>query len=171
MQPPSRTHATAITTFTSVFSILAIELTLKWNSVKGVYTLSSAGQLIPFVIGLSGVVQTISCIIDERFVSTYTNNPFSYMQCSFRSTRVKLMWSFRKLLKKNRTPVARVAAAETTWKRANMAKMPSTPRNQTARKMKIDHHQPRLQRIFPTAHSAALATISRRLDRHSPYKT
>ncbi|KAI0830421.1 hypothetical protein F5Y06DRAFT_282058 [Hypoxylon sp. FL0890] len=34
-----------------VWFILSIELTLRWNNIQGVYTIDSAGQLIPFVIG------------------------------------------------------------------------------------------------------------------------
>ncbi|KAF2803285.1 uncharacterized protein BDZ99DRAFT_468260 [Mytilinidion resinicola] len=40
-----------------IYSILAIELTLKWNKVSGVYTVNSTGQLIPFVIGVAGFLK------------------------------------------------------------------------------------------------------------------
>ena len=37
--------------------IVGIELTLRWNSINGVYTISSTGQAIPFVSGI-GVLLT-----------------------------------------------------------------------------------------------------------------
>jgi len=36
-----------------VWSVLAIELTLKWNHVTGVYEVTSTGQLIPLVLGIT----------------------------------------------------------------------------------------------------------------------
>jgi hypothetical protein len=41
---------------TIVWSILGIELTLYWNYVQGVYSIRTTGQLIPFVIGLMGLI-------------------------------------------------------------------------------------------------------------------
>lgn len=43
--------------FYLVFSVLGIELTLVWNHISGIYTVGSIGQLIPFVIGLGGLIQ------------------------------------------------------------------------------------------------------------------
>ena len=40
-----------------IWSVLGIELTLYWNSISGVYTIKSTGQLIPFVIGLTGLLK------------------------------------------------------------------------------------------------------------------
>jgi hypothetical protein len=37
--------------------IVAAELTIKWNTISGVNDLSSAGQLIPFVIGLGSLLR------------------------------------------------------------------------------------------------------------------
>jgi hypothetical protein len=37
--------------------VLATELTIKWNSIRGVNSLSSAGQTIPFVVGLGALVR------------------------------------------------------------------------------------------------------------------
>jgi len=48
-----------------VWSILAVELTLAWNHISGVYTVSTVGQLIPLVIGLSGSLETIYEILKE----------------------------------------------------------------------------------------------------------
>jgi hypothetical protein len=44
---------------TASIVVVATELTIKWNHVTGVNTLSSAGQLIPFVIGLGVVVRVL----------------------------------------------------------------------------------------------------------------
>ena len=39
--------------------VLAVELTLRWNSVIGIYDIGSTGQLIPFIIGLLGLLRVI----------------------------------------------------------------------------------------------------------------
>lgn len=57
------THGHRYPAFCLVFPILGIELTLKWNSVTGVYGVRSIGQLIPFVTGLAGLVQAIYGIV------------------------------------------------------------------------------------------------------------
>jgi hypothetical protein len=36
--------------------ILATELTIKWNKLRGVNSLSSVGQTIPFIIGVGSLV-------------------------------------------------------------------------------------------------------------------
>jgi hypothetical protein len=38
-------------------------MTLAWNNVSGVYTLSSTGQLIPFVVGLLSFLRILHLII------------------------------------------------------------------------------------------------------------
>lgn len=41
------------------WSIPAVELTLVWNSVKGVYNVKSTGQIIALVIGLGVLVKVL----------------------------------------------------------------------------------------------------------------
>lgn len=41
------------------WSVLAIELTLRWNSVKGIYNIQSTGQIIPLVVGLGILVKVL----------------------------------------------------------------------------------------------------------------
>ena len=57
----------AFTVVTIVWFVLSIELTLNWNGITGVYTLSSTGQLIPFVIGfmsfMNAIQQTVLVLI------------------------------------------------------------------------------------------------------------
>ena len=45
-----------------VWTALAIELTLAWNSVSGIYVLGSTGQLIPFVVGVLGLLRNVHLI-------------------------------------------------------------------------------------------------------------
>jgi hypothetical protein len=45
-----------------VWSILSVELTLKWNGIKGVDEINSAGQIIPFIIGVFGLCRTAHLI-------------------------------------------------------------------------------------------------------------
>ncbi|KIM30565.1 hypothetical protein M408DRAFT_323343 [Serendipita vermifera MAFF 305830] len=46
-----------------VFSILSVELMIKWNQVAGVEDLASVGQLIAFLLGFGGI---ISVIVGEK---------------------------------------------------------------------------------------------------------
>ncbi|KAI1090114.1 hypothetical protein F5B19DRAFT_336883 [Rostrohypoxylon terebratum] len=46
-----------------IWFILSIELTLSWNNIKGVNSIDSAGQLIPFVIGAVSTLQVIKKVI------------------------------------------------------------------------------------------------------------
>jgi hypothetical protein len=41
------------------YSIIGIEMTLYWNSISGVYTINTTGQLIPFVIGLACLTKVV----------------------------------------------------------------------------------------------------------------
>jgi hypothetical protein len=41
------------------WSILAVELTLHWNSVEGVYNVKSTGQIIALVVGLGMLVKVL----------------------------------------------------------------------------------------------------------------
>lgn len=41
--------------FTIIWSVAAIELTLVWNKVTDVNNLGNTGQLIPFVIGIASL--------------------------------------------------------------------------------------------------------------------
>jgi hypothetical protein len=49
-----------------IWTTLAVELTLAWNNVTGVYILGSTGQLIPFVVGVLGLLRNIHLIIVRR---------------------------------------------------------------------------------------------------------
>jgi hypothetical protein len=45
--------------FVAILVTLATELTIDWNEIEGVNSLASAGQAIPFVIGLGAVIRII----------------------------------------------------------------------------------------------------------------
>jgi hypothetical protein len=45
-----------------VFTSIATELTLAWNSVSNIYVLGSTGQLIPFVVGVLGLLRILHLI-------------------------------------------------------------------------------------------------------------
>ena len=55
-----------VASFTIVWSILAIELTIRWNSITEVNTIKTTGQLIPFVIGIGGLFQVVYNIGKEN---------------------------------------------------------------------------------------------------------
>lgn len=42
-----------------IWSIISIELSLSWNQVYRIYDIKSTGQLIPFVIGLLGLIKFV----------------------------------------------------------------------------------------------------------------
>jgi hypothetical protein len=43
----------------AIIVVTATELTIKWNNIQGVNTLNSAGQTIPFLIGVASVVRIL----------------------------------------------------------------------------------------------------------------
>ena len=45
--------------------VIATELTISWNYISGVNSISSAGQLIPLVLGLAGVICVFHAAYDE----------------------------------------------------------------------------------------------------------
>ena len=50
----------------AILYILAVELTLRWNSVSGVYDINSTGQIIPLATGVSVAVVTLWKLIVAR---------------------------------------------------------------------------------------------------------
>lgn len=54
-----------------VYIVLAIELTLVWNSISGVYTIGTVGQLIPFVIGAAGLLKIFYKIFAKRVIASF----------------------------------------------------------------------------------------------------
>ncbi len=57
------------------YSIAAVELMLDWNHVTGVRQFRSTGQLIPFVIGIAGLIKVIFDTFHERKLSDSENPP------------------------------------------------------------------------------------------------
>lgn len=45
-----------------IWSILSVELTLKWNNISNVHDIKSTGQLIPFVIGIVSLLSLLQGI-------------------------------------------------------------------------------------------------------------
>ncbi len=50
-----------------VVSVLAVELTLKWNNITGVHSLDSTSQLIPFLFGIG----QLCFVVYEGFKNAY----------------------------------------------------------------------------------------------------
>jgi hypothetical protein len=46
--------------------IVAIEMTLIWNDIDDVHSISSTGQLIPFVTGVAGILKVSYVWIGQR---------------------------------------------------------------------------------------------------------
>ncbi|KAF4637404.1 hypothetical protein G7Y89_g680 [Cudoniella acicularis] len=66
-----------LNTLVFVYSILAIELLIYFNTITGVYDLGSTGQIIPFVIGLATFWKTIIFIVTDRVVETPADDNIS----------------------------------------------------------------------------------------------
>ncbi len=49
-----------------IWSILSIELTIKWNNITEVHTIKSVGQLIPLVVGIVGFLKWLRDISVQR---------------------------------------------------------------------------------------------------------
>ena len=62
------------TTLLSLWCIVGIELTLFWNSVSGIYDISTTGQVIPFVIGTGLLYVSTRNAIKSR---THDNKPLN----------------------------------------------------------------------------------------------
>jgi hypothetical protein len=45
-----------------IITALSVELTLSWNGATGLYVIGSTGQLIPFVVGLLGLLRNLHLI-------------------------------------------------------------------------------------------------------------
>ncbi|KAL5322948.1 hypothetical protein ACEPPN_007473 [Leptodophora sp. 'Broadleaf-Isolate-01'] len=56
----------SITLFGTILSIVAIELTISWNHITNVYSMSSTGQLIAFVVGLGPLIMTVHGVLKEK---------------------------------------------------------------------------------------------------------
>lgn len=58
-----------------IFSILFIEMTLRWNSITEVYQIKSTGQLIPFIVGLGTLAKCLNDLwtthLSKSFVSAF----------------------------------------------------------------------------------------------------
>ena len=54
----------AIGVFTFVWTILAIELTIHWNNISGMYVLDTTGQYVPLAVGLGGFVRLLYELLD-----------------------------------------------------------------------------------------------------------
>ena len=82
-------HAFMVATI--LWFILSIELTIKWNGITGVYTLSSTGQLIPFVIGfmsfMNAIQQTLLVLIKFVRQRQYSEGTNAWLTQLCRNTR------------------------------------------------------------------------------------
>jgi hypothetical protein len=46
-----------------LWCLVAIETTLKWNKITGIYNLQSTGQFIPLIIGIGGVLSVMLSLL------------------------------------------------------------------------------------------------------------
>ncbi|KAE8443223.1 hypothetical protein EG329_002091 [Mollisiaceae sp. DMI_Dod_QoI] len=56
-----------------IYSVVSIELLLKYNKITDVYTILSTGQIIPFIIGIASLWRTVWTIV-VRAIQTHLKN-------------------------------------------------------------------------------------------------
>jgi hypothetical protein len=61
--------------FWMIWSLIAIELTLFWNGVTGIYDIDSTGQLIPFITGILSLVGLLQATVTTYLRDTYVRVP------------------------------------------------------------------------------------------------
>ena len=62
------------------FLVTGIELMLKWNKISAVYDFKSVGQLLPFVIGLFGVLKVLADFWD-KYKDKYSSKQATKLDC------------------------------------------------------------------------------------------
>lgn len=62
----SRNALYTINMLSLLWAIAAVELSLYWNQITGVYAINSTGQLIPFIIGIVGLLRLFHGISVEK---------------------------------------------------------------------------------------------------------
>ena len=53
--------------------VLATELTIKWNALRGVNSLSLAGQTIPFIVGVGSLVRVFYVYSEPMFERRFSH--------------------------------------------------------------------------------------------------
>ena len=61
----------------TIYTVLAVELTIAWTAIDGVYTIQTTGQLIPFIIGLMGLFKALHDVNFESKVSIRLDKPWT----------------------------------------------------------------------------------------------
>ena len=61
-----------------VYSVLAIELIIYWNSISNVYSIRATGQIIPFIIGAGGLCKLLFTIFVNSFDDDSVVGPTSF---------------------------------------------------------------------------------------------
>lgn len=55
------------------WAVIAIEVTLHWNSVSGIYDIATTGQLIPFIIGVISILRLFLALTVHSTTQHVTN--------------------------------------------------------------------------------------------------
>lgn len=55
------------------WAVIAIEITLHWNSVSGIYDIATTGQLIPFIIGIVSILRFFLALTVQSTTQYVTN--------------------------------------------------------------------------------------------------
>lgn len=80
-----------------LWTILTVELSLSWSQVYGVYEIASTSQLIPLVIGLSGLLQNLLAFSYARVINEVkipTRNLLPGIQRSDRGNLKPSFWQY-----------------------------------------------------------------------------
>ncbi|KAG6356309.1 hypothetical protein INS49_015696 [Diaporthe citri] len=55
------------------WAVIAIEITLHWNSISGIYDIATTGQLIPFIIGIVSILRLFLALTVQSTTQYVTN--------------------------------------------------------------------------------------------------
>jgi threonine/homoserine efflux transporter RhtA len=62
-----------------IWTIISIELTLIWNNIDDVHSISSTGQLIPFVTGVAGILKVFYVWMGQRIGESKVTTNAAYV--------------------------------------------------------------------------------------------
>src|SRR5215469_18585476 len=83
---------------------VAVELTITWNGIRNLYSIGSAGQLIPTIIGVAAVLRVIYVLLFEE-----DGDPLVH-RVSFENVRNRIMDIFNRPVR-----IARRSSLPEAW--------------------------------------------------------
>ncbi len=80
--------STIYSIFSMVYLVIMIEMTIAWNNILGANSIDSVGQLVPFVIGITGLGNVVYGTVRERLLAVEVDSQGLYRHGYRRSTEL-----------------------------------------------------------------------------------